>query len=508
MRRSRTLLALCLAAIIGIAALLPALHTQHAAAQPVTWVYMPWVPHVGTTNGAGPWYGKISMQNLSDDHCAVSLWVGGPDGWARQAQLWLRGGSSRSISSTSLALPRPGAPVKIEAGCPLVASVKEVTPDTRVATWSDGAEVVTGYTALAEADVQAARANSTSGWFLPIVQTNHHWNTIVRIANFHESDPVTATVRFYPAGNRLGSEGVVRTINVTIPAAGHVGIDVLAEIGQHDWVGYASVVSSGQVGVLAHRSKPMTEMALTNVAVAADLSFSATVKPMSAPLLFAGYNGWNTGVNLANVSDRTASVTIRYFESGGGFVREETLTIQPRSMEYIYTPHTVSQTEFVGNATITSTAPVVVAIDEVKYETVEAMSYLASPVGQVSAVLPLVFREDSQANRNDNSGINIANLNPNAEQQISIVLYSDVGDPLLAEPIRVTLPAGGSDYVYLPFIDGIPPGTAASARISSSDPFGFVAVSNNVNYAVGGDGSVVYGASSDRGMYRLNSAGD
>lgn len=505
MRRSRTLLMLWLAVIVGLAAFLPAVQPQPAAAQPVTWVYMPWVPHVGTTNGAGPWYGKISMQNLSEDHCAVSLWVGGPEGWSRQAQLWLRGGSSRSISSTSLAVPRPGAPVKIEAGCSLVASVKEVTPDTRVATWSDGAKVVTGYTALSEADVQASRANSTSGWFLPIVQTNHHWNTIVRIANFHDSDPVTATVRFYPAGNRLGAEGVVRTVNVTIPSAGHIGIDVLAEIGEQDWVGYASIHANGPVGVLAHRSKPMTEMALTNVAVAADLSFDASVKPISAPLLFSGYNGWNTGVNLANVSDRIADVTIRYFESGGGFVREETLTLQPRSMEYIYTPHTVSQDEFVGNATITSTAPVVVAIDEVKYETIEAMSYLASSVGQNTAVIPLVFRENSQANRNDNSGINIANLNLNATQQISIVLYSDVGDPLLAEPITVTLPPGGSDYVYLPFIDDIPAGTAASARISSSDPHGFVAVSNNVNYAVGGDGSVVYGASSDRGLYRLNS---
>lgn len=508
MRRPGTLLVLWLVAVACMAAVLPAMQVQQVAAQPVNWVYMPWVPHVGTTNGAGPWYGKISMQNLSEDHCAVSLWVGGADGWTRQAQLWLRGGSSRSISSTSLALPRPGAPVKIESGCLLVASVKEVTPDTRVATWSDGASVVTGYTAVAEADLAASQANSSSGWFLPIVQTNHQWNTIIRIANFHDTDAVTATVRLYPSGNRLGSEGVARTMTVSIPAAGHVGIDLLAEIGETEWVGYASITANGPVGVLAHRSKPMTEMALTNVAVAADVSFSATVQPMSAPLLFSGYNGWNTGVNLANVSDGVANVTIRYFESGGGFVREETITIQPRSMEYIYTPHTVSQEEFVGNATITSTAPVVVAIDEVKYETVEAMSYLANPVGQNAAVLPLVFREDSQANRNDNSGINIANLNPNASQQVSIDLFSDIGDPLLAQPIRVTLPAGGSDYVYLPFIDGVPPGTVASARITSSDPFGFVAVSNNVNYAVRGDGSVVYGASSDRGMYRLNTAAD
>lgn len=504
MRRSVTLFVLWLLVLSMIPAVVMVQQPRSASAQSIHWVYMPWVSHVGTTNGAGPWYGKISIQNLSTEHCAVAIWAGGSNGWSRQAQLWLRGGSSRSISSASLALPRPGAPVKVESACPIAAGVKEVTPDSAASTWSDGAEIVTGYAAIADADLQASRANANSGWFLPIIQTNHNWNTIIRIANFSNSTPASVTVRFFPNNNQLGADGVVRTVTASIPPAGHIGIDSLAEVGEFEWVGYASVSTTGSVGVLAHRSKPSTLMALTNVGVAADLSNGVTVKPLSAPLLFSGYNGWNTGINIANVSDSTAEVTVRYFETGGGFVREETLTMQPRSMEYIYTPHTVSQEEFVGSATIISNAPVVVAIDEVKYETIEAMSYMASPVGQTAAALPLVFRENSSGNRHDNSGINIANLNPNAPQAVEIILYSDVGDPILPQPIVVTLPAGGNDFIYLPFIDAVPPGTVASARLFSNDPMGFVAVSNNVNYAVHGDGSVVFGATSVVGLYRLN----
>jgi hypothetical protein len=504
MRRLITLFVLWLTILSAIPGIASLPQTRTAQAQETQFVYLPWVPHVGTTNGVGPWYGRISMQNLSDFPCSVSIWVGGPGGWTRNAQLSLRGGASRTMSSTSLAVPRPGAPIRLESFCPLVASVKEVMPDSRFTAWSDGAQVVTGYAAIAEVDLDAASETTSSGWFLPIVQTNSDWNTIIRIANFQEAGTVTAQIQLYPNGNQLGGAGAEKTLSVSIPAGGHVGIDLLAEIGEHGWVGYASVTANGPVGVLAHRSKPSTSMALTNLAVAADREAESGPQLLSAPLLFSAYNGWNTGINLANVSDGPAEVTVSYYETGGSFLREESFTLQARSMEYLYTPGNVDQEGFVGSATISSTAPVVGAIDEVKYETTEAMSYMASLVGQMSAAIPLVLKEDPQTGRHDNSGINVANLNQSAPQDIEIVLFTDTGDPLLDSPIILTLPPGGSNFLYLPFIEEVPAGTVASARLRSADPQGFVAVSNNVNYAVAGDGSVVFSATSERGYYRLN----
>lgn len=504
MRRLITLFVLWLTIMAAVPGITYLVQPPAASAQEMHVVYLPWVSHAGTTNGAGPWYGKISMQNLSDIPCSVSIWVGGPDGWTRNAQLSLRGGASRSIGSTSLAVPRAGAPVRLEAFCPIVASVKEVTPDSRFTAWSDGARIVTGYSALAAADMAAYSANSTSGWYLPIVQTNSGWNTVIRVANFHTSATVTAEIQLYPNGNVEGGDGAAKTLSVSIPAGGHVGIDALAELGEENWVGYASVTADGPVGVLAHRSKPAANMAITNVAIAADHAAEGQPRVMSAPLLFSAYNDWNTGINLANISDSPAEVTVSYYETGGGFIREEILTVQPRSMEYLYTPGNVDQESFVGSAVISSTAPVVGAIDEVKYQTTEAMSYLASPVGQTSAAIPLVFKEDPASGQHDNSGLNIANLNPDIPQDIEVTLFTDIGDPILDEPIVVTLPPGGSEFVYLPFIEGVEAGTVASARLRSTDPLGFVAVSNDVNYAVHGDGSVVFSATGESGLYHLN----
>lgn len=504
MRRMRTLFVLWLALLMIVPGIALIAGPRQAVAQELHTVYLPWVSNTGTFNGMGPWHGNLSFQNLSEDLCAVSIFVGGSDGWQKKAQLSLNGGAHRTVSATSMAVPRPGAPMRLEALCPLAASVKELMPSSRNYPWSDGAAVVTGYTGIAQVDVDASTATSSSGWYLPIVQTNTGWNTILTVANLHPTTTTTARVEFYPNGNQLGGAGITKSVSVTIPAGAAVQIDALAELGVAEWVGYAGITADRPVGVLAQRSKPATNMALTNPALAADRQAVGEPFVSVAPLLFSAYNGWNTGINLANVADEQATVTVRYFETGGSFVRDETFSLPPRSMRYLYTPGNVDQAGFVGSATIESDVPLVGAIDEVKYETTEAMSYLASTVPQTNAAVPITFKENPAAGRHDNSGINIANLNPDTQQTVEIALFSDTGRAILSEPILVTLPAGGSEFVYLPFVEALPAGTLAAARLTSGDPRGFVAVSNNVNYAVSGDGSVVFNAFSEQGLYRLH----
>lgn len=504
MRRMRTLFVLWLTFFTIVPGIAIVIGTRQAQAQERYVVYLPWVPNNGATNGLGPWHGKLSFQNLSSGLCAVSMYVGGPDGWEKKAQLAINGAATRTVSATSLAVPRPGAPMRLEAFCPLAASVKELTPNPDDSPWADGSALVTGYTGIAQTDLQAATANGSSGWFLPIVQTNSDWNTTLTIANLHPTTTTTARIEFYPNGNQLGGAGLTKTVSVTIPAGDAVHIDALTELGVTGWVGYASITADQTVGVLAHRSKPTANMAITNAAVAADRTADDGPFRSVAPLLFSAYNGWNTGINLANVADQQASVTVRYFETGGAFVRDDIFSMPPRSMQFLYTPGNIDQGGFVGSATIESDVPLVGAIDEVKYETTEAMSYLASSVPQSNAAIPITFKENPAAGRHDNSGINIANLNTDSEQTVEVALFSDTGMAVLSEPILVTLPAGGSEFVYLPFVGALPAGTLAAARLTSADPLGFVAVSNNVNYAVSGDGSVVFNATGEQGLYRLH----
>ncbi|MEZ4569820.1 MAG: hypothetical protein R2849_05735 [Thermomicrobiales bacterium] len=82
-------------------------------------------------------------------------------------------------------------------------------------------------------------------------------------------------------------------------------------------------------------------------------------------------------------------------------------------------------------------------------------------------------------------------------------MVTNTGEDVLPQPFNLTLPPGGNNYVYLPNLPDVPPGTVAAARVTSQDQFGFVALSNDVNYAVPGDGSVTFMAAGEAGYYRL-----
>jgi hypothetical protein len=495
---------LCLATLLVQLASAPAARAVTSASSPYV-VYLPWVPNGETIDGIGPWYGILSFQNLSDDSCSITVYVAAADNgtWTNTAQISLTGGAVRSVRASGIAVPVPGAALRIQAICPIAASLKQTTPSVGDQPWSDGAAGVTGYTALAQADVDASRATTTSAWFLPIAQTNSDWNTFIRVSNLSTFGSTDATVEFYPAGNAAGTDGVALTLTTRLSVAETWTIDTLGVLGQAGWVGYVRITANREVGVLATRSKPEANLTLTNVAIAADAAQAGQNFVSGAPLLFNAYNGWNTGINLANVSDAVATVTVEYYPVGEAKQRQDVLTLAPRSMQYIYTPGNVTQDGFVGSATILSDAPVVAAVDEVKYEATEGISYIAGSAAQLDAAVPTVFREDPLNGRHDNSGLNIANLNHEAAQTVLVQLYSSTGDAILDEPMTLTLPAGGNNFVYLPYLDGVADGTNASARVTTSDPAGVAVISNDVNYAVTGDGSLVLVGSGMAGFYHV-----
>lgn len=485
-------------------AVAPAPGQTQAQAQNI--VYLPWVANNETIGGTGPWYSDLAFQNLAEYSCALSVYVGRSGEWSKSAQLSLTPGSSRSVSSRSLAVPSPGAPMRFEASCPIAATVKLYSPEIDQSPWSDGARIISGYTGLGWSDVAAARATSTSSWVLPIVQTNSGWNTYMTVANLASAGAADVTVELYRSGNTAGGAGATATIQRSIGTGETWNIDALSIIGEEGWVGFARISSSKATGVIARRLKPSAGMGLTNVAVAVDEAAGAVGHRSLAPLLFNAYNGWNTGINIANPSDSPANVTLQYHVAGGGMLREDSLTIAPRAMEYVYTPGNVQEEGFVGSATILSDVAIVAAIDEVKYETTEGLSYMASSLPQKDAAIPVVFREDPGNGLNDNSGINIANLDPDADITVAVELVTTTGQPVLPEPISVTVPKGGNTFVYVPFVEGVEPGTVAAVRLWTDSDAGFVAISNDINYTVAGDGSVVFSATGLRGYYLVQSS--
>jgi len=509
-------LLLSLALLIALSGLLPALAPiAQAQTGELQIAYIPWVPNGESIGGQGPWYGLVSFQNRSDDFCSFQVYVVAPDKkdldgdgdlvepvWTPTAGVSLKEWESRSLSVQGMSLPEPGSPVRLEAACDFSVSLKQYTPNVRRTPWSDGSQVVTGYAALSDTDMAVARATDASAWFLPIVQTNSDWNTFLRIANFAEAN-TSVTVEIYPSGNIQGAGGATLSLDRQLRVTESWTIDVLSALGVNDFVGFARITASADIGVVAQRVKPGAMMAITNVAVAVDGNATEGSYRSAAPLLFTDYNGWNTGITLANPSQQPANVTLQYFPTDGEMLREESIVIAPRDMQYIYTPGTVDQEGFVGSATILSNVPIVAAIDEVKYETSEALSYMASGAPQHVAGVPIVFKEDPPAGLHDNSGVSIVNLDPVNEQVVRLRVRSRAGAELLGLPLAIRLPAGGSSFIYLPFIDEIPAGTNGSLTIETDSEAGFVAISNDVNYAAGGDGSVVFLAAGNGGVYHI-----
>jgi hypothetical protein len=109
------------------------------------------------------------------------------------------------------------------------------------------------------------------------------------------------------------------------------------------WVGQAWVSTDCHVAATVDRVKPTqpwgdpVNMALTNQA----LPTAAGNTVQALPLIFQGYNGWNTGISIANLDpNAAANVTITYYNSAGVAMGTESRAIQPRAMEFVYKPAT------------------------------------------------------------------------------------------------------------------------------------------------------------------------
>ena len=194
--------------------------------------------------------------------------------------------------------------------------------------------------------------------------------------------------------------------------AGHTQtIDMLDALGSSGFIGFARVTSDGNIAAMVQREKASTGMAMINLAssYASGEASIQTVGPnaLQAPIIFNAYNGWNTGINLANPNDSIANVTISYPGSGRD---DDVLSISPFSSDYVYTPSTApNQTGFTGSAIISSDVPVAAAVDEVKYSSDDAISYIAVPAVDSTVAVPLVFKQSQDGLLSDNSGINISN---------------------------------------------------------------------------------------------------
>jgi hypothetical protein len=239
-------------------------------------------------------------------------------------------------------------------------------------------------------------------------------------------------------------------------------------------------------------------MALTNQA----LPTQAGNTVQALPLIFQAFNGWNTGISIANLDPlNAANVTITYYNSAGVTVGTDSRVIQPRAMEFVYRRATtdVGIGGF-GSALVTSTSPVLVAVDSVKYtgtgdDVGQALGYLAQRgvIGAGQLFMPLFQKQGQLSGGNDNSGVAIFNAG-NFAGTAQLFVHDSSGArvaPTLVFPVVVNVPPKGQFIFYAPDYAEMPGGFQGSIVVATAAEH-LVGVSNNVNYDVTFDGSAAF----------------
>ncbi len=321
--------------------------------------------------------------------------------------------------------------------------------------------------------------------YLPIVQTNNGWNSVLHITNIDASSPdfAAVNVRFYRSGNETTAGDDTYVYDGTVNKGGTTIIDIKKDVGIPDgWVGSAEITSDYGLVTNVSRVKNATDMLMTNTA-APSMSAATSVSSVSnqwqmyAPLVFKHYNGWNTGINIVNLSEAQNTVSVQFHGPTTNVVSGGTVTLAPKEAKYIYIPSSGDAgltDEFHGAAVLVSNSnlPFHAAIDEVKYhgsgnDVGQAMSYIATraaarwwdglfehrtPTGNTPSLsLPLVQKGSQSTGKGDTSGIDLFNADAEWSVTANVWFYNPSGTLSTVSvnaPLQVTLGPLNTATIY------------------------------------------------------------
>jgi hypothetical protein len=492
----RLLLTLALTAMLvaGLATTSSASNHQSSHA-----VHFPWVPNGAMLGDSGPYYGAITIQNLEGAEISVYVVPLSRLGGGEPPTLlpWTLGPhASLTLTSPQIDFGDgvPGSGVLVHAEFTgtsepaRIAGVQKQTaaePPAASSRTTQSHMTAGGYTGLSSSEID-------TGAVLPIVQTNSGWNTVIRVTNFDlESSSNTVRLTLREAGGATAP-----LVFTEVLGSGDTWTFDLLERGLGaEWVGSAVISADGNVGAVAERVKPSTNMLIMNQS---QMPTSASSK--YAPLILREWNNWNAGISIANLSDDANLVTVDYYGLDGTLLDSDEVNVPPRGMNFIFTPAGVAgngeqETGFVGAARISGNGPLHAAVDQVKYfggddDTGHAMSYLADTrPGLVNnyIAMPLVQKGDPQTGLGNTTGIQL--VSPlNSPSTAKLWFLDELGNIVSPEPEEITLEGRAGVTIYTMDFDYLPSGFQGSAYIwvTSGE---ILAVANNVDYQVQFDGS-------------------
>lgn len=526
-------------------------------------VYFPWVGN-DDDFGLGPADSVVTIQNLTAVDGYVYLYTGdaGGETWTLSATAFLAGGASKTFGPDELDLPDGGAPVI--AGLYTTASVGTIVEVCEVDLGADidgdgdlfdcfefpGGNVTLYAPLYAGGLVKSAAAGDSlpytmaddtavSGYnglsgreigffeahYLPIVQTNCGpggcWDTRLTVTNFRVDSNAAVTIRFFPADDGSGSLQTGFQLQALLDPAESWHV-TLSDWVPEGWVGSAHILNDDAIGVIADRFKAGTDMWLTNIGSnqSAEFDLQDTIafgQPfvLFAPAVYLDYNGWNTGISVANLADTDNNINVQYYVNSGNAPSVQTQRLAAHGMTYFYNPSSPSEDgtgqdpvmDRLAGAVILSDYPVAAAVDAVKYfgndaNVGQAMSYNATANLVAQQAMPLVQKGNPATGMGATSGLNL--LNPNVANNTIVVEWLNQSG-FQADNFGVTtvvVPPAAIGFAYTMFQHNIPNGYYGSAIATSLNELPFSMTSANVDYQVQGDGSTIWNGYNPCGLFR------
>jgi hypothetical protein len=559
-------LALIVGSTGGVSSIALASEHQHLGSfYVVSKLYYPVVPNDASIGDTGPWHASMTVQSLEAGSLQVWIMpdgrfdpdqalyefevlnsfgsktltaeeIGLPDGEvssvvvvAMFTSVWHQRNNPAGLANQDalglLSRPKVAGSLKMAAGQPMEdgawTGAGQSIVDGYMAIPMDG--VAWGALGAACADMQAnlndcvpaGDLGSAGGVsYLPIAQSNNDWNTLVYVSNVEgaASGASVVNVSLRPtdaAENNASWDGQMPVA----PGAVWV-IDVAERVGT-EWIGSVEIASDAGVVAIAVRVKARTNMLLLNPSTPARES-SGPGAELVAPLVYLDYFGWNTGMSVTNQAGEANNVTLRIYDAAGDLAALESRTIAPNGQWIIYLPGVVDSDDagWIGAAMLVSNndLPLHAAVDQVNYVNGAAMSYVLGWGGASAAQnrltigLPLLQKGNPLSGLGDMTGIQFFNADPQHSVEFSITLYTRAGGlipPTMLEPISIELEPRTSATLYTVTESEIPVRSVGAVIVRITGGGGSLhAVSNTVNYAVGGDGSLAYNLVNVDGWYR------
>jgi hypothetical protein len=195
-------------------------------------------------------------------------------------------------------------------------------------------------------------------------------------------------------------------------------------------------------------------------------------------------SGWDTTVRVANLNDSGNSltnVTATFYGAGAqgfaGFSTVHNMQIRPGQVESFNISDHVPA-DWAGSLYLESSADIGAIAHRAKAETDMLITNVSRPESQAANTqyAPLVFQEYNYWN----TGISVANLDPNQHNSVTITYYGPTGNQVGTD--TMTIPPRGMEFIYTPGTQdlGLISGFVGQARIAGNTDL--VAAVDQVKY--------------------------